>query len=172
MSLPTIPPDHAKRLVAQGATLIDIRDPSEHAREHIPGARNVPLSALAILEGMPGPILFHCRAGKRTAENAARLKDAAGCDAYIVEGGIEAWKQAGLDVIVDRSQPIEINRQVMIAAGSIVLLGMLLGYFLAPQFYALAALIGAGLVFAGISGWCGLAMLLGLMPWNRRPIGA
>jgi len=172
MALPTITPEHAKRLVAQGATLIDIRDPGEHAREHIPGAQNVPLSALAKLKGTPAPILFHCRAGRRTAENAARLADAAECEAYIVEGGIEAWKRAGLGVITDYSQPIEINRQVMIAAGSIVLLSVLLGTFFAPQFYALAGLIGAGLVFAGISGWCGLAKLLGLMPWNRRALGA
>jgi rhodanese-related sulfurtransferase len=172
MSLPTITPQQAKELIVQGATLIDIRDPDEHARERIAGARNIPLAALAKLEGQPAPIIFHCRAGRRTADNAAKLGEAAGCEAYIVGGGIEAWKQAGLDVVVDRSQPIEINRQVMIAAGSIVLLGMLLGFFVAPQFYALAVFIGAGLVFAGISGWCGLAKLLGLMPWNRRPLGA
>ena len=172
MTLPTITPEQAKQLIAQGATVIDVRDPNEHVREHIPGARNVPLTALTKLEGLSTPILFHCRAGKRTADNAERLVQAAACEAYIVEGGIEGWKRAGLDVTVDRSQPIEVNRQVMIAAGSIVLLGVLLGYFLAPQFYALAGLIGAGLVFAGISGWCGLAKLLGLMPWNRRPLGA
>jgi rhodanese-related sulfurtransferase len=172
MPLPTIPPEQAKRLAAQGATMIDIRDPSEYARERIAGARNVPLPALTKLEGLSAPIIFHCRAGERTANNAEKLKQAASCEAYIVAGGIEAWKRAGLNVVVDRNQPIDINRQVMIAAGSIVLLAVLLGYFLAPQFYALAGLIGAGLVFAGISGWCGLAKLLGLMPWNRRPLGA
>lgn len=172
MPLPTITPEQAKRLAAQGATMIDIRDPSEYARERIAGARNVPLPALTKLEGLSTPIIFHCSAGKRTADNPEKLKQAASCEAYIVAGGIEAWKRAGLNVVVDRNQPIDINRQVMVAAGSIVLLAVLLGYFLAPQFYALAGLIGAGLVFAGISGWCGLAKLLGLMPWNRRPLGA
>jgi rhodanese-related sulfurtransferase len=172
MTLPTVTPEQAKHLMTQGATVIDIRDPGDHARERIPGARNIPLRALHGLDALQAPVLFYCRAGKRTADNAAALVAAAPCEAYIVAGGIEAWKKAGLDVTVDRSQPIEINRQVMIAAGSIVLSGVLLGYFVAPQFYALAGLIGAGLIFAGISGWCGLAMLLGQMPWNRPALGA
>ena len=171
MTLPTITPEKAKHLLARGGTLIDIRDPGEHARERIPGSLNVPLTSLTSLERLPAPILFHCRAGKRTADNAERLKQAACCEAYIVEGGIEAWKQAGFDVAGDRGRPIDINRQVMIAAGTIILLGAL-GYSVAPYFYALTAFMGAGLVFAGVSGWCGLAKLLGLMPWNRRSIGA
>ena len=99
--------------------------------------------------------------------HAAKLAEAASCEAYIVEGGIEAWKKAGLPVVRDRSQPIEIQRQVMIAAGSLVLLGVLLGQFVPPAFYAVPALVGAGLIFAGITGWCGMAKLLALMPWNR-----
>jgi len=172
VSLPIITPGQAKRLASEGATIIDVRDAEEFAREHIPGARNVPLSVLAKLDGLRGPILFHCRAGRRTADNAAKLAEAAGCEAYIVEGGIEGWKQAGLPVAIDRSRPIEMNRQVMIAAGSIVLVGVLLGALLAPQFYALSGLIGAGLIFAGLSGWCGMARLLALMPWNRRGVTA
>ena len=86
----------------------------------------------------------------------------------MAEGGIEAWKKAGLPIARDRSQPIEIQRQVMIAAGSLVLLGVLLGRFVAPELYALPALVGAGLTFAGITGWCGMAKLLALMPWNRQ----
>jgi len=171
MSLPTISPSDAERLIAQGATLIDIREPDEHARERIQGARNVPLQALGKLSGVTDPIIFHCRAGTRTADNAVRLKDGAACEAYLLAGGIDAWKQAGLPVIADRSQPIEINRQVMIAAGSLVLLGALLGSLVHPGFYALSGLIGAGLIFAGLSGWCGLAKLLGVMPWNQRTVG-
>jgi rhodanese-related sulfurtransferase len=172
ISLPTISPTDAKRLIAQGATLIDIRDRDEHARERIQGARNAPLNALTKFDGVTAPIIFHCRAGKRTAGNAGRLKESAPCEAYLLAGGIDAWKQAGLPVIADRSQPIEIGRQVMIAAGSLVLLGVVLGVFVRPEFYALSGLVGAGLVFAGLSGWCGLGKLLGLMPWNHRPLGA
>lgn len=172
MSLPTITPAEAKRRIAQGAALIDIREKDEYAREHIAGARNRPLAALADLDGVKGPIIFHCRAGTRTSANASRLQQAAECEAYILEGGLEGWKQAGLPVAVDKSQPIEINRQVMIAAGSLVLIGVLLGAFVSPRFYALSGLIGAGLVFAGVSGFCGMAKLLALMPWNRVALKA
>jgi rhodanese-related sulfurtransferase len=172
MSLPTITPAEAKRRIAQGAALIDIREKDEYAREHIAGARNRPLAALAALNGIKGPIIFHCRAGTRTSANASHLQQAAECEAYILEGGIEGWKQAGLPVVVDKSQPIEIDRQVMIAAGSLVLFGVLLGAFVSPRFYALSGLIGAGLVFAGVSGFCGMAKLLALMPWNRVALKA
>ena len=172
MSLPTITPAEAERRIAQGATLIDIRDKDEYAREHIAGARNRPLATLADLNGVEGPIIFHCRAGTRTSANASRLQRAAGCEAYILEGGIEGWKQAGLPIVADERQPIEINRQVMIAAGSLVLIGVLLGAFVSPRFYALSGLIGAGLVFAGVSGFCGMAKLLALMPWNRVALKA
>jgi len=86
----------------------------------------------------------------------------------ILDGGLDAWKKAGLPVALDRSQPIDIIRQVQIAAGSLVLMGMLLGTLFSPGFYALSAFVGAGLVFAGVSGFCGMAHLLALMPWNRR----
>jgi rhodanese-related sulfurtransferase len=167
MSLPSISPTEAKRLIAQGARMIDIRAPDEHARERIPGAENLPVEGLSALQGGSGIAIFHCRSGQRTAMNADKLARAASCDAYIVEGGIEAWKKAGLPVERDRSRPIEIQRQVMIAAGGLVLLGALLGRFVASEFYVLPVFVGAGLTFAGITGWCGMAKLLALMPWNR-----
>ncbi|MDW8399764.1 MAG: DUF2892 domain-containing protein, partial [Acetobacteraceae bacterium] len=80
---------------------------------------------------------------------------------------LEAWKAAGLPVAEDRRQPIELMRQVQIAAGSLVLVGVLLGALLHPGFFALSGFVGAGLVFAGATGTCGLAQLLRLMPWNR-----
>ena len=167
MSLPKITPHEAKRLVDQGAVIIDVRAPAEHARERIPGARNIPLGSSAGLDGK-APIVFHCRSGMRTSANEEALAASANCQAYILDGGLDAWKRAGLSVTLDRSQPIEIIRQVQIAAGSLVLLGVLLGFLWRPEFFALSGLIGAGLLFAGISGWCGMAKLLELMPWNRR----
>jgi rhodanese-related sulfurtransferase len=167
MSLPTITPTEAKRLLDEGAMLVDVRAPDEHARERIPGARNHPLDRLTTLEERGRIAIFHCRSGQRTAAHAAKLAAAATCEAYIVEGGIEAWKNAGLPIASDRSQPIELQRQVQIAAGSLVLLGAVLGQIASPAFYGVSALVGAGLVFAGISGWCGMARLLTLMPWNR-----
>ena len=150
---------------------MDVREADEHARERIPGARNLPLSRLeaaelAVHEGRP--VLFHCRSGGRTAGHAGRLAAKAGlCEAYIVEGGLDAWKRAGLPVAEDSRQPLELMRQVQIAAGSMVVLGVVLGALVAPGFYALAGFVGAGLVFAGITGTCGLARVLRLMPWNR-----
>lgn len=86
----------------------------------------------------------------------------------MLEGGIDAWKAAGLEVEQDPTQPLELQRQVMIAAGSLVLLGVLLGYALSPWLFLLSGFVGAGLIFAGISGFCGMALLLQRMPWNRR----
>jgi rhodanese-related sulfurtransferase len=170
--LKTITPEDAARLLREGgATLVDVREPDEHARERIPSAQNLPLSKfevaeLAVQEGRP--VLFHCRSGARTQGNAARLAAKAGLvEAYVVEGGLEAWKRAGLPVEEDRRQPLELMRQVQIAAGLLVLLGAVLGAALAPAFYALSAFVGAGLVFAGVTGTCGMARLLRLMPWNR-----
>ena len=149
-----------------------MREADEHARERIPGARNLPLSRLeeaelAVHQGKP--VLFHCRSGARTAGNADRLAAKAGlCEAYVVEGGLDAWKRAGLPVAEDRRQPLELMRQVQIAAGSMVVLGVLLGAFVTPGFYLLSGFVGAGLVFAGVTGTCGLARVLRMMPWNRR----
>lgn len=170
MSLQTIDATAAKRLIDHGATLVDIREADEHAREHVPGARNMPLSRLGSLPSGAKAIVFHCRSGARTSANAPRLAAAADCQAYILDGGIEAWKKAGLPVATDRSQPIEIMRQVQITAGSLVVLGVVLGLWVAPAFLGLSAFVGAGVLFAGVSGWCGMAKLLGLMPWNRRPL--
>jgi rhodanese-related sulfurtransferase len=168
MSLPTIDAARARLLLDQGAVLVDVREADEHARERVPGARHNPLSRLAAVEAPAGQaVIFHCRSGARTAANAPRLAAATRCEAYLLEGGLEAWKRAGLPVAVDRSQPIEIMRQVQIVAGSLVLLGVVLGVWVAPAFLGLSAFVGAGLAFAGISGWCGMARLLALMPWNR-----
>lgn len=167
----TISPREARALLDQGALLVDIRETDEHAREHIDGAHCVPLARLAdasALRDASGVVLFHCRSGMRTRANAAALQAAAaGCTAYVVDGGIDAWKQAGLPVTRDVRAPLELMRQVQIAAGSLVLLGAVLAATVSPGFLLLSGLVGAGLVFAGLSGFCGMALLLSRMPWNR-----
>jgi rhodanese-related sulfurtransferase len=171
-TLKTISPAEAAALMRDGAVLVDVREADEYARERIPGARHHALARLdAENPARPGDdvLVFHCRSGARTKANASKLAAAAGsCEAYILEGGIEAWKKAGLPTALDRGQPIELMRQVQIAAGSLVLVGVLLGALVAPAFYALSAFVGAGLVFAGVTGFCGMARLLAVMPWNRR----
>lgn len=174
MSMPKpLPPEKANELLRQGALLVDIREPDEHARERIPGARLHPLSRIGSAGSITRPgedvIIFHCASGARTRINAAKLAAAApNSDNYVVEGGLQGWRKAGLPTVVDPSQPIELMRQVQIVAGSLVLTGVLLGVLVAPAFYGLSAFVGAGLLFAGATGFCGMARLLALMPWNRR----
>lgn len=175
MTITTLTPEQVRAAIAGGAVLVDIRDPAEHARESIPGARNVPLDRLAELAPCDGPVIFHCKSGMRTRANAEALQAAAmgqagdGADCAILDGGIDGWRGAGLPTRIDRSRPIEVMRQVQIAAGSLVLLGVLLAAFVAPGFIALSGFVGAGLVMAGVTGWCGMAKLLQAMPWNRMP---
>ena len=171
-SLKTISPTHAAELMRKGAVLIDIREAGEHAREHIPGARHHALSRIdkntPVRQG-DDVLVFHCRSGARTKTNASKLAAAApACETYILDGGIDAWKNAGLPVKLDRSQPIDMMRQVQIAAGSLILIGAALGYALTPAFYGLSAFVGAGLLFTGATGFCGMTRLLALLPRNRR----
>lgn len=172
MSLATLSPTEARRLLDQGALLVDIREADEHARENISGARLAPLSRLdqtdlAIPEGQR--VIFHCRSGARTQGNATRLAATAGgaSEAFILEGGLDAWKKAGLPVAVDRRQPLELQRQVQIGAGSMAFLGTMLGLLVSSWFFAIPAFVGAGLTVAGVTGFCGLARILRKAPWNR-----
>jgi rhodanese-related sulfurtransferase len=177
MTLPTITPQRASHLIEEGALLIDIREADEHARERIPGALHLPLSRLdaADFASHQGrPVIFHCRSGARTLANAARLagRVGGGCEAFVVEGGLDAWRKAGLPVATDRRAPIELNRQVQIGAGSMVFIGTLLGLTVSPWFFALPLFVGGGLTMAGVTGFCGMAMLLMRAPWNRTVYGA
>lgn len=171
MTLTSISPDEARRRIADGALLVDIREADEHARSRIPGARNMPLAKLETIGDAPA-VIFHCRSGMRTDANALRLAEAVQCEAYLLEGGIEGWRKAGLPVAEDHNAPLEIMRQVQITAGLLVLTGVVLGFAVAPAFFGISAFVGAGLTFAGVSGWCGMAKLLALMPWNRRAAAA
>lgn len=172
--LKAVQPHEAARLIREGAVLVDIREADEHARERIAGARHYSLSKIdaeSPVRTGEDVLIFHCRSGMRTKANAAKLAAAVqGCNVYALEGGLDAWKKAGLPVAIDRKQPIEIMRQVQIGAGSLVLIGVLLGALVNPFFYALSGFVGAGLIFAGITGFCGMAKVLALMPWNRRGI--
>ena len=177
MTLPTVTPEQARRLIEEGATLIDIREADEHARERIPGAYHLPLSRLdeadvAVHQGKS--VIFHCRSGARTLGNAGRLADRVGssCDAYVVEGGLDAWRNAGLPVATDRRAPLELQRQVQIGAGSLAFFGTLLGLTVSPWFFAIPLFVGGGLAVAGVTGFCGMAMLLMRAPWNRAVYGA
>lgn len=163
-----VSPTEAQQLIDTGAKLVDIRERDEHAREHIPGAINVPLARLEDLDTGGSTVVFHCRTGTRTRAHADQLAAAVPTVCYVLDGGIEAWRRAGMDTEVDRRQPLELMRQVQLVAGGLVLLGVLLGFLVGTGFFALSAFVGAGLMFAGATGWCGMARMLRWMPWNRR----
>lgn len=168
---PLPPADVKARLDRGDAILVDIREPDEYARRHVPGALSRPLSGFeaAHLRIEPGrEVVFTCKSGMRTAGNCDRLAAAVEGDVYVLEGGVDAWAAAGLPVKDDRSAPLEIMRQVQIAAGSLVVAGVVLVLTVHPGFLALSAFVGAGLTFAGVTGFCGMARLLALAPWNRR----
>ncbi len=168
MTIAALRPDEVERMIATGAMLIDIRDADEHARERIPGATNCPLARIEQLATHSGPTIFHCRSGLRTQANVTRLAAAgAGSPCYVLAGGIDAWRSSGRSTIVDRRQPLEIMRQVQLVAGGLVLSGVILGLLVSPYFFGLSAFVGAGLMMAGATGWCGMARLLGRLPWNR-----
>ena len=166
-----LPGDVAERLKARRAVLVDIREPDEFARRHVRGALSRPLAAFerAHLKIEPGKdVIFTCRTGMRTSTNCARLAAAVDGEAFVLAGGVDAWAAAGLPVAEDRKAPLEIMRQVQIAAGALVLAGVGLGVVVHPAFLALSAFVGAGLAFAGATGFCGMARLLSSMSWNRR----
>lgn len=154
------------------AVLIDVREPFEHAEASIRGAHSVPLAQVdpsAILEQHAGrTLILHCKAGGRSAQAARRFPP--DTPVHHLAGGIDAWSDAGFPIVrAERRAPIPIMRQVQITAGTLVAAGTALGAFVSPWFLAVPAFVGCGLVFAGASGWCGMAKLLAVMPWNPPP---
>lgn len=174
MNVTTISPKQLHDLVQAGqpVELVDVRTPVEFREVHVSFARNVPLDQLdgaTIAAGRNGqPLYVICRSGNRATQACQRLTAAGFTHVINVEGGTQAWETAGLPVVRGQ-KAISLERQVRIAAGSLVLLGATLGYFVHPYWIGLAAFIGAGLVFAGITDTCGMGMLLARMPWNQVP---
>jgi rhodanese-related sulfurtransferase len=174
MSLTSALPKEIQQINQQGALIVDIRERDEFCREHIPDAISLPLSEILAGAKLAGsspaqPVIFHCQAGSRTRQNADALtRLAEPARVILMDGGINAWNQAGLPTVKVSKQPLPLMRQVQIAAGSLILAGVIAGYSISPGFFLLPAFVGAGLTFAGISGWCGMAILLEKMPWNRR----
>jgi rhodanese-related sulfurtransferase len=169
-----ISPHQLAELHASGETidLIDVRTPAEFREIHVPFAKNVPLDRLepsrvaGFGKGASGqPVYVICLSGARGGKACAKLS-AAGLNAVNIEGGTLAWAAANLPVVRGK-KTISLERQVRIAAGLLVVLGCLIGFFVHPLGYALSAFIGAGLVFAGVTDTCGMGTLLARMPWNR-----
>ena len=152
--------------------LVDVRMGGEFANVHVDGAVNMPLDGLGgsvseLKDQAAGKkIALMCLGGKRASMAYEKLTGQGIDNCFVVEGSIKAWQEADLAVIKGAGT-ISLERQVRIAAGTLVLTGVLLGVFVHPGFLALSGFVGAGLIFAGVTDTCGMAMLFARMPWNR-----
>ena len=141
---------------------------------YIPPTRNVPLDELK-----PGslplqkdqPVYLLCRSGQRAMKAAEKLVKAGFSQPVVVEGGTLAWIEADLPVTRSAVRVMSLERQVRIVAGSLVLIGIILGWLVHRGFFGLSAFVGAGLVFAGVTDFCGMGLLLAKLPWNKHPSG-
>lgn len=166
---------NAKAARGEAIDLIDVRTRIEFREVHATPARNLPLDTLdarALLKGRDTakPLYVICKGGDRGRKACRKLLDAGGAIVLNVEGGTQAWAAAGLPV-VRGNKAVSLERQVRIAAGTLVLIGIGLAFLLHPYWLGLSAFVGAGLVFAGVTGTCGMGMLIAKMPWNRVDCG-
>ncbi|MBB4817471.1 rhodanese-related sulfurtransferase [Pseudomonas alcaligenes] len=155
--------------------LVDVRSPAEYRAGHIAGAHNEPLGNLdpvRLAERLRGEglnsgdeLYLICQKGQRARQAAERLS-ALLPGVQVIEGGTDACLACGMPR-EGSGGGLELQRQVQISAGSLVLLGVVLGTWVHPGWYLLCGFVGAGLTFAGLSGTCGLALVLARMPWNR-----
>ncbi|WP_328738597.1 rhodanese-like domain-containing protein [Streptomyces erythrochromogenes] len=181
MSVPTSLDVEQARPRLRELTVVDVRTPGEFASGHLPNALNVPLDRLvrSLPELRPAadrsPLLIVCASGARS-DSAVRTLSSHGIPASSLAGGTEAWAAGGhaLEYPGGGARPRAVwamERQVRLAAGSLVLLGLLLGLLLHPAFSLLSAAIGGGLVFSALTGTCGMAVVLGRLAFNRRGAG-
>jgi rhodanese-related sulfurtransferase len=172
MALQTVDATTLKHWMANGeAVVVDVREPAEHAAENILGATLLPLGNItqkALPELGSKKLVIHCRSGKRAASACEKLlTEDPNLEVYNLEGGISAWSAAGYKVESSGKFFLPLDRQVQLTIGLGVLIGSLLAYFVNPLFFLLTGFFGAGLTFAGLSGFCGLAMVMAKMPWNQ-----
>lgn len=175
MSVLTISPQELARKHKDGERidLIDVRTPIEYREVHCAFARNVPLNELdpageisKRAEATDQPLYIICKSGGRGKQACAKFSAAGYTNVVNVEGGTQAWAEAGLPVVRGK-KAISLERQVRIAAGMLVLVGVGLGAFVEQAFLGLAGFVGAGLVFAGVTDTCGMGLMLARMPWNQ-----
>ena len=156
--------------------ILDVREQDEFAAERVPGSIWVPLSnfthtAPGVLQSLVGKnLLIMCRSGNRAKLALAQISQlgfGGQVKAEVFEGGIIEWARQGKPVATGNSRRLPLMRQVQLAAGLIVFSSVVLGFTVDPRIFWAAGFVGAGLTFAGITGFCGLARLLAVMPWNK-----
>jgi len=168
------PQEALQKVKNEQAHLIDVRTPAEFRAIHAVGAENHDLSKLNaeyinehILPGVSGrPLLLLCKSGHRASMAAELFQKLNTPKVFVVDGGTDMWNEQGLPVKEGKSV-ISLERQVRITAGTLVCIGTLLGVFVNQYFFIIPGFVGAGLVFAGVTDTCGMALMLARMPWNR-----
>ncbi len=165
--------EQLQKLDGHDKIFVDVRSPAEYRSVRVQGAVNLPLNTIscADVQKLVGDkqnpaIILLCGKGGR-ARKAAEILQAGSFNLLVVEGGTNACVDANIPTEKGGAAMISIERQVRIGAGSLVCLGLALGYFVNPYFYFLSAFIGAGLVFAGVTDWCGMGLLIARAPWNK-----
>jgi rhodanese-related sulfurtransferase len=176
MPLKTVDAATLKRWMDSGeAVVVDVREPAEHDAENIEGAKLLPLGVVSkntLPPTQDKKLVFHCRSGKRSSNACEKmLAEDPNLEVYHLEGGIVAWRAAGLQVVSSGNYLLPLDQQVQLTIGLGVLAGSVLAYFVSPLFFLLTGFFGAGLIFAGLSGFCGLAMVMAKMPWNQSVKG-
>lgn len=173
----TINVTEAVELITKGqAVLIDVREPDEFKSEHIAYAMSVPLSTLE--EGfqtlnIPKDIiiLFQCLMGSRGQMACEKIQMSKTCENKImnIEGGIKAWKEKGFPVVSshEKAPTLSIFRQVQVIVGLLIIFSTVIGFTGIKLGFIFAGIFGFALFFAGITGWCGMAIVLSKMPWNN-----
>ena len=170
---PVVRPEELDALLESnpGIRLLDVRTPAEYEGAHIRGAYNVPLDVLGehgreIRASVAAPVVLVCQSGQRARKAEEALRSAGMPNLHVLDGGLNAWLAAGRPAV--RGAPrLSLERQVRIAAGALAALGGLLAVAVNPLFALLAAAVGSGLVFAGVTNTCGMAMALSRLPYNR-----
>ena len=150
--------------------IVDVREYGEFEAAKIHRAKLVPLSNFERQTNEIDrfqPVYLMCRSGNRARQAAEKLVKKGFSDVHVVEGGMLAWEAANLPVVKGASKVWSLERQVRFAAGSLVVLGVILAAIVHSYFIALSAFVGAGLVFAAVTDTCGMAMMLARMPWNK-----
>lgn len=153
----------------QSQAFIDVRTPGEYKGSHINGVQNVPLSDIdkqANSLSQYEEVYVSCHNGMRTKQAVKKLQ-AKGINAIPVEGGIVAWRKSGFPLAESKGGVISVMRQVQIIFGLLALSGLILSQIVHPAFIGLTYFVGIGLLIAGSTGWCGFAMVLGVLPWNK-----
>lgn len=151
--------------------ILDVRTPGEFDSAHIPGAYNVPLDTLPehareIGTVTEAPVVLVCQSGPRARKADDALRAVGMSNVHILDGGMNAWVAAGLEVVRGR-QRVSIERQVRTAAGALVATGGILALLVNPLFAVVPAAVGSGLVFAGLTDTCAMGMMLARLPYNR-----